>query len=152
METIDKKIDIVNAAIEINNDRIAGYEKAMELCGESEEQDLTLLFQKYKEQSENFRDELLPYVQQFGAEPEEGTMVSGKLFRLWMDIKSLVAPYTAKAVLENCEKGEDEFRDAYKKILNDALEDYPGIVDLLQAQVADQHIAHQHIKELRDRT
>lgn len=151
MENTDKKVNVVNSAIEINNDRIAGYEKAIEIVSGGDMQDLVPIFQQYKEQSITFKAELTPYVQQYGEQPEEGTNMSGKLFRLWMDIKSLVAPYTAQTVLDSCERGEDEFRDAYKDILNNALEDYAGIVDLLQAQLSDQQVAHQHIRELRDR-
>ncbi|MBW5319455.1 PA2169 family four-helix-bundle protein, partial [Escherichia coli] len=81
---------------------------------------------------------------------DNGTMVSGKLFRAWMDLKSLVAPSTSESVLASCEKGEDEFKKEYKDLINESLSDFPEIVDLLQTQLTIQLGAHDHIKELRD--
>ncbi len=150
MESIDKKIDLVNKAIEINNDRIAGYEKATEIIEDTEMPELATLFLQYKTQSEQFNTELAPFVKVYGGTPEEGTMLSGKLFRIWMDIKSLISPYTPKAVLQSCEKGEDEFRNAYKELIDESFEDCPDISEVLQSQFAQQGSAHTHIKELRD--
>lgn len=151
MDNTQKKIDIVNQAIEINNDRIAGYEKASEIVSGDDIHELQNLFDQYRHQSEQFNTELRPFVEQFGAEADEGTRMSGKLFRIWMDIKSIVAPSTSQAVLENCEKGEDEWKEAYRKLLNDSVEHYPELTNVLQDQMATQISAHDHIKSLRDR-
>jgi len=150
MERAEKKIELVNNAIEINNDRIAGYEKACEIIQDTDMPELVTLFRQYQAQSEQFIAELRPFVTAYGVNPTEGTMLSGKFFRLWMDIKSMVAPSSAKAVLQSCEKGEDEFRNAYKELNEEAFEKYPDIVQILQAQTALQDGAHVHIKELRD--
>ncbi|OYD42218.1 PA2169 family four-helix-bundle protein [Sphingobacterium cellulitidis] len=150
MENIDKKIDIVNQAVEINNDRIKGYEKAVEIAGESNLRELQALFRQYIDQSRQFIIELSPYLEQFGEEPTEDTKFSGKIFRIWMDIKSAMSPSINQAILECCEKGEDEFKETYKKLLSESLDDYQDLIDLLQNQLAIAMEAHQHIKELRD--
>ncbi|WP_138090982.1 hypothetical protein [Sphingobacterium daejeonense] len=67
-----------------------------------------------------------------------------------MDIKSAISPSISNALLESCEKGEDEFKETYKNILSDSLNEYPSLVDLLQDQLSQQLEAHQKIKELRD--
>jgi uncharacterized protein (TIGR02284 family) len=150
MENTEKQIDLVNDAIEINNDRIKGYEKAIEIAKDANLNELQVLFNGYKEQSRQFLAELKPLVNRTAEEPEEGTKFSGKIFRIWMDIKSAISPSISTALLESCEKGEDEFKETYKNILSDSLNEYPSLVDILQNQLSQQLEAHQKIKELRD--
>ena len=151
MEHSERKIDLLNQAIEINNDRVAGYQKAIELISNEQVGELQSLFNQYKMQSEQFISEIQPFLANVGAPMEEGTKVSGKIFRMWMDVKSLVSPSTDQAVLESCEKGEDEFKSTYNNILEKAMVDCPEIADLLRAQLVQHESAHAHIKELRDR-
>lgn len=150
MENTEKQIDLVNDAIEINNDRIKGYEKAIEIAKDANLNELQVLFNGYIEQSRQFLAELKPLVNRTAEEPEEGTKFSGKIFRIWMDIKSAISPSISTALLESCEKGEDEFKETYKNILSDSLNEYPSLVDILQNQLSQQLEAHQKIKELRD--
>ncbi|MFD1165938.1 PA2169 family four-helix-bundle protein [Sphingobacterium daejeonense] len=150
MENTNKQIDLVNDAIEINNDRIKGYEKAIEIAKDANLNELVVLFNGYIDQSRQFLAELKPLVNQTSEEPEEGTKFSGKIFRIWMDIKSAISPSISNALLESCEKGEDEFKETYKNILSDSLNEYPSLVDLLQDQLSQQLEAHQKIKQLRD--
>ncbi|WP_185211685.1 ferritin-like domain-containing protein [Sphingobacterium mizutaii] len=150
MENNEKKIDLVNRAVEINNDRIKGYKKAIEIAGDANLRDLQVLFQQYIEQSRQFIIELSPCLEQFGQEPTEDSNFTGKIFRIWMDIKSAISPSISQAILESCEKGEDEFKETYKEILSDSLDDYQDLTGILQQQLATQLEAHQHIKELRD--
>jgi uncharacterized protein (TIGR02284 family) len=150
MENTEKQIDLVNDAIEINNDRIKGYEKAIEIAKDANLNELVVLFNGYIDQSRQFLAELKPLVNRTAEEPEEGTKFSGKIFRIWMDIKSAISPSISTALLESCEKGEDEFKETYKNILSDSLNEYPSLVDILQNQLSQQLEAHQKIKELRD--
>ncbi|MDR2283494.1 MAG: PA2169 family four-helix-bundle protein, partial [Sphingobacterium sp.] len=91
--------DLLNQLIEINNDRIEGYEKAISLLPEESNYGLQDVFEKYRDQSIQFKNELKPLVIREGDMPTEETRTSGKLFRTWMEIKSAVAPYTVKAIL-----------------------------------------------------
>ena len=78
---------IINDLIKINNDRIAGYREALDLAHSMRIDDLGGIFAKYILQSEQFITELTPYVTLEGEQPTDSTMLSGKLFRLWMNIK-----------------------------------------------------------------
>lgn len=151
MERNEKKIELLNRAVEINNDRIAGYQKATELLGNEKLDGLQSLFQQYEAQSRQFISEIQPFLVNVNAPVEQGTKTSGKIFRAWMDIKSSVAPSTEQALLESCEKGEDEFKSTYQNIMEDASEDCPEVADLLRSQLMQQETAHLHVKELRDR-
>lgn len=142
--------DLLNQLIEINNDRIEGYEKAISLLPTEENYGLQAIFEKYRDQSIQFKSDLIPLVFREGDKPTDETRTSGKLFRAWMEIKSAVTPYTAKAVLESCERGEDEFKKVYKDVLNKSQLAPLNILSIIQSQANLQLQAHDHIKELRD--
>ena len=94
MENKQEAIDILNDLILINNDRIAGYEKAMEELKskdktDHEDLDLTVLFEKMIDDSRNLRNALGKEVQVLGGEMPEGTLTTGKIYRAWMDLKAL---------------------------------------------------------------
>lgn len=58
MESNEQKVALLNRAIEINNDRIAGYDKAIELVANENLSDLQSLFEQYKKQSRQFVSEI----------------------------------------------------------------------------------------------
>lgn len=88
MENQHIALKVLTTAIEINNDRIAGYEKAIEILSEEPDNELQSIFETYRDQSVQFRSELLPFVQVVGENADQGTKLSGKFFRMWIDVKS----------------------------------------------------------------
>jgi uncharacterized protein (TIGR02284 family) len=63
---------------------------------------------------------------------EEGTKVSGKFFRLWMDVKAALTGHNRKAILKSCEYGEDRAKEAYDKVLeNDKEHLSPALFTLI---------------------
>jgi uncharacterized protein (TIGR02284 family) len=144
----EKTIEVLNTLIEINNDRIAGYETAY---NETEELDLKTLFRGFKETSEKCNVELNREVIKLGGVPTEGTKTTGKLFRVWMDIKSALTGKDRKAILNSCEFGEDMALDTYKKVLSDNLTDITADQQaMLNAQYALLKVGHDSVKSLRD--
>lgn len=142
---------IINDLIQINNDRIAGYKTALDLAHSIRVDDLGVIFAKYISQSEQFISELIPYVVLEGEEPTEtdSTMLSGKLFRLWMNIKVNISGNDRKSLLESCEKGEDAFRETYKKTLEEDRSSLTiNAVKLIENQLDKQFVAHDEIKIL----
>ena len=88
MEDNKKVIEVLNDLIQINNDRITGYERALkELKDESS--DLRTLFEGYIDQSRNIRNELGTEVQALHGKMDDGTTGSGKIYRAWMDVKAV---------------------------------------------------------------
>lgn len=75
----EKPIEVLNALITINNDRIEGYETASK---ETDEQDLKTLFAHFILTSQKCKQELVSQVYALGGEPSEGTKISGKFFRV----------------------------------------------------------------------
>lgn len=116
---IRKSIEVLNSLITINNDRIEGYETASK---ETEELDLKTLFAQYISTSRRNNRELVMEVTELGGRPEEGTLASGKFFRVWMDVKAALTGKDRKAILSSCEYGEDKAQETYEKALENDLE------------------------------
>jgi len=140
--------DVLNSLIIINNDRIEGYETASE---NTEENDLKTLFQSFTATSQKCKEELMTEVAKNGGEVAEGTMISGKFFRVWMDVKAALTGKDRKAILNSCEFGEDVAVDAYTRALRDHLKDVTSEqIVMLNDQYALIKADHDKVKALRD--
>jgi len=146
---MEKVIDILNDLIRINHDRVVGYEKAIEELKASDA-DLKTLFQRYVTESREYAQELTQEVSRVGGDPAEGTTNSGKIYRVWMDLKATITGKDRKAILENCEFGEDAAQKAYDLALNADAQIEPSLRDLFVRQKATLKIGHDEVKRLRD--
>ncbi|RYZ22123.1 MAG: PA2169 family four-helix-bundle protein [Chitinophagaceae bacterium] len=149
MANNEKITALLNDLIRINNDRIVGYEKAIDELKE-ETEDLRPLFTRYTQESREYARELTTEVTRLGGEATDGTTNSGKIYRVWMDLKAVVAGKDRKAVLENCEFGEDAAQKAYDMALNSEVEFEPSLRDLIVRQKTQLRVGHDEIKRLRD--
>lgn len=148
METKEKAVEVLNDLIEINNDRIVGYERAIEET-EAEDSDLKSIFSQMASESRQFKQELSNLVATMGGEVETGTTASGKIYRAWMDVKATFTGHSRKSVLENCEFGEDAAQKAYRTALQD--EDLPtSLRELVMQQQQALKLSHDKIKLMRD--
>lgn len=148
MENNQKVAEVLNDLIQINNDRITGYEKALkELKGN--DKDLGDIFADYIDQSRNLRNVLGTEVQTLGVKMDDGTTASGKIYRAWMEVKALFTGNDRQTVLNNCEYGEDAAQKAYNEALKtDKLPAY--LFALINRQKDELKKAHDEIKSLRD--
>ena len=148
MEDNKKVIEVLNDLIQINNDRITGYERALKEL-KNDGSDLRVLFEGYIDQSRNIRNQLGTEVQALHGKMDDGTTVSGKIYRAWMDVKAVFTGKDRQTVLENCEFGEDAAQKAYKSALN--TEGVPGyLLELISKQQEELKGAHDEVKALRD--
>lgn len=111
----EKAIDVLNSLIEINNDRIYGYETASKEVGET---DLKMMFLHSTETSIKCKAQLVAEVKSLGGKETESTTTSGKFYRLWMDIKASVTGKDRKVILDSCVFGEDAAIETYEEALN----------------------------------
>lgn len=145
----EKALGILNDLIRINQDRIVGYEKAVDEL-KDEDADLKTLFQRYITESRQYVQELTTEVVRLGGNPADGTTNSGKVYRVWMDLKAVVTGHNRKTVLDNCEFGEDSAQKAYDMALNSDVEFEPSLRDLIVRQKATLKSGHDEVKRLRD--
>jgi uncharacterized protein (TIGR02284 family) len=145
----EKAIGILNDLVRINHDRVVGYEKGMDEL-KAEDADLRTLFQRYITESRQFGQELTQEVTRLGGDPADGSTNSGKIYRVWMDLKAAITGHDRQTVLNNCEFGEDAAQKAYDTALNSDIEFEPSLRDLIVRQKAALRTGHDEIKRLRD--
>ena len=149
MATNEKLTGVLNDLIEINNDRITGYEKAADEAQDIDI-DLKAIFSKMADESRKYKSELTQEVTRLGGEPSTGTTNSGKIYRVWMDVKATFTGHNRQTVLENCEFGEDAAQKAYKAALASDAEINADTRQLITTQQAKLKTSHDLIKQYRD--
>jgi len=141
--------EVLNDLIKINHDRTEGYERAVEDT-QDKDSDLQSMFNSMADESKKYASELESQVRRSGGEPSDDTTVSGKIYRVWMDLKSTVTGKSRKSILESCEYGEDAAQKAYQEALK-AADDLPADVrQLIVNQKAALKTSHDTIKRYRD--
>jgi len=148
METKEATLDILNDLVQINNDRITGYERAIKEATD-DSADLKTLFTKFISDSHHNKMELGTEIQALGEDMDNDTTTSGKIYRAWMDVKAVFTGNDRKAILASCERGEDAAQSAYKEALAD--EELPAFLrETITRQKLTLRAAHDEIKALRD--
>ena len=141
-------IETLNDLILINNDRIVGYEKAYDET-DTADTDLRSVYNSLANHSRDNVQELSSEVTALVGEPATGTMVSGKLYRVWMDVRAAFSSDGRKTSLESSEFGEDAAQKAYNSAL-ESDELTPELRALITRQKATLKSGHDTIKRLRD--
>ena len=143
----EKSIEILNSLIQINNDRIKGYETASK---EADETDLKTLFSHFTETSLKCKADLVAEVKRLGGTATEGTTTSGKFFRVWMDIKSAMTGSDRKAIINSCEYGEEAALETYDDALSHDEDLSAEQLMMIKQQHAVIKANYQKIKDLSD--
>src|ERR1700722_18841414 len=147
MEKNGETIEVLNDLIQISNDRIVDYERAIRHT-RTEDTDLKILYASMIAEGHRMKIALATEVQALGAEIEQGTTASGKIYRAWMDVKALFAGDERQTVLTNCESGEQAVQRAYRMALNHDLPSY--IRELLTRQQEALYASMGEIRSMRD--
>jgi uncharacterized protein (TIGR02284 family) len=149
MESNKELISVLNDLIRINHDRTEGYHKAIEELKPTDI-DLKTMFTNMANTSMQFGNALAAEVRNLGGEPATDTTQSGKLYRVWMDIKSGVTARDRKSVIALCEFGEDSALKAYRIALESDAEIPANIRQLILDQKASLQNSHDVVKRYRD--
>ena len=149
MTTNENLVETLNDLVQINNDRIEGYEKAAEETKDIDV-DLKAIFMKMAEESVKYKTELVNEVTKLGGEPATGTTGLGKIYRVWMDVKATFSGKDRQSVLEACEFGEDAAQKAYRDALASDAEIDAATRQLITTQQASLKTSHDIIKKYRD--
>lgn len=149
MQSVHEKAHkALRALIRINNDRYEGYKTAAE---ETKDTDLKSIFNKLSLQSKGYSNDLQNLITYKEMAPEtDETTLSGKLYRIWMDIKSAVTAKDRKAILASCEFGEDVARKTYEEVLDDPEDLTPEMLAVIRKQRSEIQQGHDTIKAMRD--
>lgn len=150
MQNNEELIEVLNDLIRINNDRIEGYEKAMNETKDIDA-DLKTLFRRMADQSRANKAELIQEVQKRGGGADvNSTTNSGKIYRAWMSVKATFSGKDRKSVLAACEFGEDAAQKAYQEALESESTIDVDVRQLVVKQKSTLKESHDLIKRHRD--
>ena len=149
MITNKEIVDDLNELVKINNDRIQGFEKAID---DTEDAQLDDLFRHYVIQSQGFRSQLADHIVRIdglAVSDATSTDVSSKLHRAWIDIKSALTGKDKETVLSSVEFGENAAVEAYRDAIEkDHIPAY--IKEDLQKQLSSLEEALTKVKGLQN--
>ena len=149
MDMQESMNETLNDLVMINNDRIAGYEKAIsELNGL--DIDLKAIFEGMKKESAGYKAELTKVIEESGGLVEDDTTSAGKIYRAWMDIKSTMSDSDRHSVLASCEFGEDAALRAYDAALSSGSILNTNVQSLVTEQRNALQKSHDLIKQQRN--
>ena len=138
--------DIMNDLLKINNDRIAGYEKAIKESG-GLDIDLKAIFESMIRQSTVYKEELALEIEKNGGIVEDDTTAAGKIYRAWMDIKAAITDADRHSILASCEFAEDAAQRAYESALASRSLTDDGVRALIAEEQASLKKSHNMIKQ-----
>jgi uncharacterized protein (TIGR02284 family) len=149
LQHVEHQISALNDLIRINNDRITGYKKRMDVRLDN---DLEDLFSKFIYQSQQNVSELTEYIYLLGGKPADGTSLSGRFYHAWMDFKLILTKQPRQNTLDYCEYSEDVAESTYRKALDDKelIWDDKKVIGLLTRQLDELKRSHNLVKALRD--
>ena len=137
----------LNNLIETSKDGEKGFRTSSESARSPE---LRQLFLRRAEDCAKGAAELQAIVARLGKEPEDGGSVAGAIHRGWVNIKAAVTDQDDLAILEECERGEDVAKAAYRSALEER--DLPAdIRAVVQKQYDGVLRNHDEVRNLRDR-
>ena len=134
-------ISTLNNLIQICRDGQEGFRTAAEGVANPE---LKELFQRYSRQRASFASELRDEVRRLGGEAAEGGSITGSFHRGWIGLKAALTGEDERAILAECERGEESALDAYRAALG---VDQPSSVRaIVERQFAEVKEALHHIR------
>ena len=141
-------ISTINNLIETLKDGQEGFKQAAEGVKDPR---LKSLFNDYSLQRSRFATELQSEARVLGeSEPETSSSAAGALHRAWINLKSAVTSGDDRAILAECERGEDSAVEEYEKAMRDNLS--ASLREIVARHYAEIKNAHDRIKNLRNTT
>ncbi|HJT44639.1 MAG TPA: PA2169 family four-helix-bundle protein [Chthoniobacterales bacterium] len=139
-------ISTINNLIETLKDGEKGFKQASDAVKDPQ---LKSLFQQYSQQRNRFATELQAEARSLGeTDPEKSSSAAGAMHRAWIDLKSALTSGDDKAILNECERGEDSAVHEYKEAMEDGL---TGTVrQIVERQFTEIKSAHDRVRNLRD--
>ena len=139
-------ISTINNLIETLKDGEKGFKQASDAVKDPQ---LKSLFQQYSQQRNRFATELQAEARSLGeTDPEKSSSAAGAMHRAWIDLKSALTSGDDKAILNECERGEDSAVHEYEEAMEDGL---TGTVrQIVERQFTEIKSAHDRVRNLRD--
>ncbi|HEY2382527.1 MAG TPA: PA2169 family four-helix-bundle protein [Terriglobia bacterium] len=145
MATEEKDVrSVLNDLIETCKDGEQGFRTSAEKAKESS---LKTLFAKYASQRADYARELQFLVTQMGGDPATSGHVAGTLHRGWLNLKEALTKNEDKALIDECEAGEDAAVKSYREARGKGLP--ADVAAVVQRQASGVEEAHRTISDLK---
>ena len=141
----DDVIDALNDLIETCKDGEYGFKACAD---QAKRPDLKSVLMQRADDCRGAAQELTEQVRGLGGKPEEGGSAMGALERGWVAVRTTLSTYDDLAVLEECERGEDNALARYRKALKKPLP--AGVKLIVERQMQGVQRNHDQIKMLRN--
>ncbi|MDB5880525.1 MAG: hypothetical protein JWP43_403 [Ramlibacter sp.] len=141
----DDVIDALQDLVECCKDGEYGFRACAE---QAKRADLKSTFLQRADDCRGAAQELNDQIRTLGGSTEDSGSAAGALHRGWVSVKATLTTYDDKAVLEECERGEDNAMARYRKALKQSLP--AGIKLIVERQMQGVQRNHDQIKMLRD--
>ena len=141
----EKVVSVLNDLIETCKDGAKGFATAAD---DAKAPDLKALFTKYSAQRTSFAADLDGFVTSYRGTAAEMGHVAAVVHRGWINLKAAVSGNNDKAILNECERGEDYAKKAYADALKEELP--PEIRTVIQRQAEQVMSAHNAVRDLRN--
>jgi uncharacterized protein (TIGR02284 family) len=138
---------ILNDLIETSKDGEKGFRTSAENAKDPE---LKQVFLRRADDCARGAQQLQAIVSRLGEDPERTGSVAGAVHRGWVNLKASLTGRDDLAILEECERGEDVAKAAYRKALEQT--ELPAdIREVVQKQYDGVVRNHDQVRALRDR-
>jgi len=142
----DEVISTLNDLIETSKDGEEGFRTC---AANASDPQLKTFFSNRAQSCAAAVIELQDLVRAYGGNPETSGGLGGAIHRRWVDLKALVTGKDDKAVLQECERGEDVAVASYRRSLEKNLP--VEVRALVERQYQGVLQNHDQVKSLRDR-
>jgi uncharacterized protein (TIGR02284 family) len=142
----DEVIDTLNDLIETCKDGESGFRTSSE---HSKSPELKALLLDRANDCQRGASELQSLVTQLGGEADTGGSALGAMHRGWVAVKATLSTYDDKAIMEECERGEDTALTSYRNALAKPLP--PQVHAVVDRQYQGVKRNHDQVRELRNR-
>jgi uncharacterized protein (TIGR02284 family) len=143
----DITIEVLNDLLKINTDRADGYALAIQ---ESKDADLKIMFKNMVEESKKNIGDISRAILKLDGDPKFGeNTMAGKIYHVWMEVKTSFTGKNRQAILNSCEFGEDAAVKAYKSAIHEQ-DLLTEAFDMIYRQAQLQQASHNVIRAYRD--
>jgi uncharacterized protein (TIGR02284 family) len=141
----DDVIDALQDLVECCKDGEYGFRACAD---QAKRPDLKSVFLQRADDCRGAAQELNEQIRTLGGKTEDSGSAAGALHRGWVSVKASLTTYDDKAVLEECERGEDNAMARYRKALKQPMP--AGVKLIVERQMQGVQRNHDQIKMLRD--
>jgi uncharacterized protein (TIGR02284 family) len=148
MERKEEVHQVLNDLLKINNDRIKEYRKAIKEIIDFE---WRTIFLTNIDESKKFGMELSLAMLKNGGTPQmTATTTSGKIYRLWIEIKDTFTGRDRESILNECEFVEDAVQKAYTKAMEheDLTEEVKGVITKQYETLRSSHLVLNRYRDM----